>query len=121
MISVHFQGKPFNITVIQVYAPTTNAEADWFYENLQDFLELTPKKDVLFIAGDWNAKVGSQDIPGVIGKFGLREQKIKRGKQRLTEFCISHSKYSVSTTQETTLHMGITKWSILKSKLLHSL
>ena len=63
MILVHLQGKSFNITVIQVYAPTTNAEADWFYENLQDFLELTPKKDVLFIAGDWNAKVGSQDIP----------------------------------------------------------
>ena len=63
MILVRLQGKSFNITVIQVYAPTTNAEADWFYENLQDFLELTPKKDVLFIAGDWNAKVGSQDIP----------------------------------------------------------
>ena len=70
----HFQGKPFNITVIQVYALTSNAEAaeaEWFYEDLQDLLELTPKKNVLFIIGDWNAKVGSQDIPGIIGKFGL--------------------------------------------------
>ena len=77
-ISVHFQGKPFNITVIQVYAPTSNAEeadAEWFYEDLQDLLELTPKKDVLFIIGDWNAKVGSQEIPGVTGKFGLGVQK----------------------------------------------
>ena len=74
MISVHFQGKPFNITVIQVYAPTTNseeAEVEQFYEDLQDLLELIPKKDVLFITGDWNAKVGSQEIPGVTGKFGL--------------------------------------------------
>ena len=74
MISVHFQGKPFNITVIQVYAPTSNAEeaeVEWFYEDLQDVLELTPKKDVLFILGDWNAKVGSQETSGVTGKFGL--------------------------------------------------
>ena len=72
MISVRFQGKPFNITVIQVYAPASNAEeAEWFYEDLQDLLELTPKKDVLFIIGDWNAKVGSQATPGVTGKFGL--------------------------------------------------
>ena len=72
MISVHLQGKPFNITVIQVYAPTSNAEeAERFYEDLQDLLELTPKKDVLFIIGDWNAKVGSQETPGVTGKFGL--------------------------------------------------
>ena len=74
MISVHFQGKPLNITVIQVYAPTSNAEeaeADQFYEDLQDFLELTPQKDVLFIIGDWNAKEGSQETPGVTGKFGL--------------------------------------------------
>ena len=70
MISVHFQGRPFNITVIQVYAPTSNTEeAERFYEDLQDLLELTPKKDVLFIIGDWNAKVGSQEIPGVTGKF----------------------------------------------------
>ena len=74
MISVHFQGKPFNITVIQVCAPTSNAEeaeVKWLYEDLQDLLELTPKKDVLFIIGDWNAKVGSQETPGVTGKFGL--------------------------------------------------
>ena len=74
MISVHFQGKPFNITEIQVYALTRNAEeaeAEWFYEDLQDLLELTPKKDVLFIIEDWNAKVGSQETPGVTGKFGL--------------------------------------------------
>ena len=73
MITVHFQSKPFNITVIQVYALTSNAkeaEAEWFYEDLQDLLELTPKKDVLFIMGEWNAKVGSQEIPGVTGKFG---------------------------------------------------
>ena len=74
MISVHLQGKPFNITVIQVYAPTSNAEeaeVEWFYEDLQDLVELTPKKDVLFITGDWNAKVGSQETPGVTGKLGL--------------------------------------------------
>ena len=74
MISVHFQGKPFNITVIQVHAPISNTEeteVEWFYEDLQDLLELTIKKDVLFIIGDWNAKVGSQEIPGITGKFGL--------------------------------------------------
>ena len=74
MISVHFQGKPFNIMVIQVYAPTSNAkeaEVEWFYEDLQDLLELTPKQDVLFIIKDWNAKVRSQETPGVTGKFGL--------------------------------------------------
>ena len=73
MISVRFQGKPFNITVIQVYAPATNAreaEVEWFCEDLYDLLDLTPKKDVVFILGDWNAKVGSQEIPGVTGKFG---------------------------------------------------
>ena len=80
MISVHFQGKPFNITVIQVYAPTT-ADA----EDLQDLLDLTPPKDVLFIIGDWNAKVGSQEIPGVTGKFGTGVQ--NEAGQRLTEFC----------------------------------
>ena len=88
MISVHFQGKPFNTTVIQVYAPTSNAEkaeVEWFYEDLQDLLELTPKKDVLSIIGDWNAKVGSQEIPGVTGKFGLGVQ--NEAGQRLTEFC----------------------------------
>ena len=74
MISVHFQGKPFNITVIQAYAPTSNTEepeVEQFYEDLQDLIELKPKKDVLFIIGDWNAKVGSQETPGVTGKFGL--------------------------------------------------
>ena len=88
MISVRFQGKPFNITVIQVYAPTTNAkeaEVEQFYEDLQDLLELTPKKDVLFIIEDWNAKLGSQEIPGVTGKFGLGVQ--NEAGQRLTEFC----------------------------------
>ena len=77
MISVRFQGKPFNITEIQVYAPTSHAEevaVEWFYEDLQDLLELTPKNDVLFIIGDWNAKLGSQEIPGLTGKFGLGVQ-----------------------------------------------
>ena len=88
MISVCFQDKSFNITVIQVYAPTSNAEeaeVEWFYEDLQDLLELTLKKDVLFIIGDWNAKVGSQETPGVTGKFGLEIQN-EAGK-RLIEFC----------------------------------
>ena len=88
MISVHFQGKPFNITVLQVNAPTSNteeAEVEQFYEDLQDLLELTPKKDVLFIMGDWNAKVGSQGIPGVTGKFGLGVQ--NEAGQKLIEFC----------------------------------
>ena len=88
MISVRFQGKPFNITVIQVYAPISNAEeaeVEWFYEDLQDLLELTPQKNVLFITGDWNTKVGSQEIPGVAGKFGLGAQ--NEAGQRLTEFC----------------------------------
>ena len=85
MISVCFQSKTFNITVIQVYAPTSNTEeAERFYEDLQDLLELTPKKDVLFIIGDWNAKVGSQETPGVTGKFGLGVQ-TKAG-QRIMEF-----------------------------------
>ena len=82
MISVCFQGKSFNISVIQVYAPTSNAEeaeVEWFYEDLQDFLELTPKKYVLFIIGDWNAKVGSQEIPGVRGNLAL-EYRMKQGK-----------------------------------------
>ena len=88
MISVRFQGKPFNITVIQAYAPTSNAEeaeAERFYEDLQHLLELTPKKDVLFIIGDWNAKVGSQETPGVTGKFGLGLW--NEAGQRLIEFC----------------------------------
>ena len=88
MISVCFQGKPFNITVIQIYAPTSRAEEvedEQFYEDLQDLLELTPKKYVLFIIGDWSAKVGNQEIPGVTGKFGLEVQ--NEAGQRLIEFC----------------------------------
>ena len=88
MISVHFQGKSFNIIIIQVYATTSNTEealVEWFYEDLQDLLELTPKKDVHFIIGDWNAKVGSQEIPIVTGKFGLGVQ--NEAGQRLIEFC----------------------------------
>ena len=88
MISVRFQGKPFNITVIQVYAPISNAEeaeGEWFYEDLQDLLELTPPKNVLFITGDGNAKVGSQETPGITDKFGLGVQ--NEAGQRLTEFC----------------------------------
>ena len=122
MISVHFQGKPFSITIIQVYAPTTNAEeaeVEQFYEDLQDLLELTPKKDVLFIKGDWNAKVGSQETPGVTGKFGLGVQ--NEAGQRLIEFCQENalgcvqSKHPLPTTQEKTLHMDITRWSTPKS------
>ena len=88
MISVRFQGKPFNITVIQVYALTSNAEEaeiEWFYEGLQDLLELTPKKDVLFIIGDWHAEIGNQETPGVTGKFGLGIQ--NDAGQILIEFC----------------------------------
>ena len=103
MISVHLQGKPFNIMVIQVYAPTSNAEeaeVEQFYEDLQDHLELTLKKDVLFIIGDWNAKVGSQEIAGVTGKFGLGVQ--NEGAQRLNRVLprerTGHSKHPLSTT-----------------------
>ena len=103
MISVCFQGKPFNITVIQ--APTSNAEeaeVEPFYEDLQNLLELTPKKDVLFIIGDWNVKVGSQEIPGVTGKFGLGVQ--NEAGQRLIS----------NNTREDSTH-GLTRWSIPKS------
>ena len=119
MISVNFQGKPFNTTVIQVYALTSNAEeaeVEWFYEDLQDLLELTPKKDVLFIIRDWNAKVGSQEIPGVTGKFGLGVQ--NEAGQRLIEFCQENTlvkQTPSSNTQEKTLHMDITRWSTPKS------
>ena len=88
MISVHFQGKPFNVMVIQAYAPISNAEeaeVEWFYEDLQDLLELTPKKYVLFIIGDWNAKVGSQETPGVTGKCGLGIW--NEAGQKLIKFC----------------------------------
>ena len=100
MISVRFQGKPFNITVIQVYAPTSNAEeaeVERVYEDLQDLVELTPQKDVLFIIGDWNAKVGSQETPGVTGKFGLGMH--NEAGQRLTEFAKKmHSSFSQANT-----------------------
>ena len=97
MISIRFQGKPFNITVIQVYAPTSNpeAEVERFYEDLQDLLELTPQKDVLFIIGDWNAKVGSQEIPGVTGKFGLGVQ--NEAGQRIIEFCQENTRVIANT------------------------
>ena len=116
MISVHFQGKPFNITVVEVCSPTSNAEeaeVEQFYEDLQDLLELTPQKDVLFIIGDWTAKVGSQEITG---KFGLGVQ--NEAGERLTEFFLRtqcHSKHPLPTTQENSLYMDITRWSILKS------
>ena len=111
MISVHFQGKPINIIVIQVYAPTSNAEeaeGERFYEDLQDLLELTPKKDVLFITGDWNAKVGSREIPGVTGKFGLGVQ--NEAVQRLTEICQENALVIANTLlqQHKILHMDIT-------------
>ena len=105
--------------VIEVYAPTSNAEeaeVEWFYEDLLDLLELTPKKDVLFIIGDLNAKVGSQETPGVTGKFGLGVP--NEAGQRLIEFCqenICHSKHPLSSTQEKTLHMYIIRWSTPKS------
>ena len=123
MISVHFQGKPFNITVVQVYAPSTNAkeaEVEWFYEDLQDLQKLTPKKVVLFII-DWNAKVGSQEIPGVTGKFGLGVQ--NEAGQRLTELCqeIALVYHTLPITQEMTVHLDATRWSILKSDWLYSL
>ena len=101
MIVVNFQGKPFNVTVIQVYVPTTNdkeAEVEWFYEDIQDLLELTPKQDVLFIIGDWNAKVGSQEAPGVTGKFGLGPQ--NEAGQRLREFCQENTLITANTLSQ---------------------
>ena len=101
MISVHFKSKSFNITVSQVYAPTSNteeAEVEWFYEDLQDLLKLTSKKDVLFIIGDWNAKVESQEIPGVTGKFGLEVQ--NEAGQSLTEFCQENALVIANTFQQ---------------------
>ena len=119
MISVHFQGKRFSTTVIQVYAPNSNAEeaeVERFYEDLQDLPELTPKKDVLFIIGNWNAKVGSQEIPGVMGKFGLGVQ--SEAGQRLTEFCQENPLVIPNTLcqqHKRRLHTDITRWSIPKS------
>ena len=98
MISVHLQGKPFNITVIQVYAPTSNAEeaeVERFYEDIQDLLELTPRKDVLFNIGDWNAKLGSQETPGLTGKFGLGIR--NEAGQRLIEFCQENAQVIANT------------------------
>ena len=119
MISVHFHGKPFDITVIQVYAPNSNieeAEAEQFYEELQDLLELTPPKDVLFIIWDWNANVVSQETPGVTGKFGLGLQ--NEAGQRLIKVLPrehnGHNKHPLPTTQKS-LHMEITIWSTPKS------
>ena len=119
MILVHFQGKPFNITVIQAYAPPSNAEeaeVEWFYEDLQDLLELTPKKDVFFITGNWNAKVGSQGIPGVAGKFGLGVQ--NEAGQRLIEFCQENTLVIANTffqQHKRRLHMDITRWPTPKT------
>ena len=126
MIFVHFQGKPFNITGIQVYAPTSKAEeaeVEWFYEDLQDLLELIPKKDVLFIIGDWNAKVGSQEIPGVTGKFGLGVQ--SETGHRLIELCQENSLIIANTLfqhcEKKTLHKDVTRWSTPKSDWLYFL
>ena len=119
MISVRLQGKPFNITVIQVYAQTSNAEeaeVERFYEDLQDLLELTPKKDILFIIGDWNAKVESQEIPGVTGKFGLEIW--NEARQRLIEFCQENALVIANTLSQQykrRLHVDITRWSTPKS------
>ena len=114
MISIHFQGKPFNTTVIKVYAPTSNTEeaaVERFYEDVQDLLELTPKKDVLFIIGDWNAKVGSQETPGVIGNFGLGIR--NEAGQRLIEFCQENALVIANTLfqqhKRRHLHMDITR------------
>ena len=112
MISIRFQGKPFNITVIQVYAPTSNteeAEVEWFYEDLQDLVEPTPKKDVLVIIGDWSAKVGSQETPGVTGKFGFGMR--NEVGQRLIEFCQENALVIENTLfqqHKRKLHMDIT-------------
>ena len=128
MISVHFQGKPFNIMVIQACAPTSNAEeaeVEWFYEDLQDLLELTPtgkkkkeikKKEVLFIIGDSNAEVGSQETPGITGKFGLGLW--NEAGQRLIEFCQENILVIANTLfqqHKKRLHMDITRWSTQKS------
>ena len=118
MISVRFQGKPFSITVIQVYDLTSNAEeaeVERFYEDLQDLLELTPQKDVLFSIGDWNAKVGSQETPGVTGKFGLGTR--NEAGQKLMEFCQENTLVIANTLfqEHKTLHMDITRWSTPKS------
>ena len=119
MISVRFQGKPFNITVIQVYVPTSNteeAELEQFYEDLQDLLELTPQKDVLFIIGDWKAKVGNQETPGEIGKFGLGVQ--NEAGQKLIAFCQENALVIANTffqQHKRRLYTWITRWPMLTS------
>ena len=116
MISVHFQGKSFNITVIQAYAPTSNAEkaeVEQCYEDLQDLLEVTPKRDVLFIIGDWNAKVGSQETPGVTGKFGLGMR--NKAGQRLIEFCQKNALVIANTFFQQHKRGLYTRWSTPKS------
>ena len=124
MISVCFQDKPFNITVIQDYAPTSNveeAESEWFYEDLQDLLELITPKEILFIMGDWNAKVGIQETPGVTGKFGLGIW--NEAGQRLIEFCQENALVIANTLfqqHKRRLYMDITRWSIQKSDELYS-
>ena len=110
------QGKPFNIMIIQVYALISNAEFEWFSEDLQDLLELIPQKDVLFIIGDWNAKVESQEITGVTGKLGLGV--LNEAGQRLTEFCQENALVIANTLfqqHQRRLHMDITRWSTPKS------
>ena len=119
MISVHFQGKPFNIMIIHVYSLISNAEeaeVERFYEDLQDLLELTPKKDVLFITGGWNAKVESQEAPGVTGKWPWSTKRSRLKANRvLPRERTGHSQHPLPTTQEKTLHMDITRWSTPKS------
>ena len=109
MISLHFLGKPISIMVIQVYAPTRNAEVEQFYEDLQGRLELAPKKDVLFIIGDWNAKVGSQETPGVTGKFGLGVQ--IEAWQRLIKFCQENALVIANTLFQQ--HKRLYTWTLL--------
>ena len=125
MISVLFQGKSFIITVIQVCASATNAkeaEVELFYEDLQDLLELTPKKRCPLIIGDWNAKGGNEEIPRVTGKFCLGVQnEVGKRLTVLPRECTGHSKHPLPTTQEMILHMDITRWSILKSDWIYSL
>ena len=125
MIFVLFQGKPFNTMVMQVYALTSNAEeadVEWFFEDSQDLLEITLKKGVLFIIGGWNAKVWSQETPGITGKFDLGVQTEAGQRQTvLPRECTDHSKHPVPTTQEKTLHVDITRWSVPNSDWLYSL
>ena len=125
MISIRFQGKPFNIRVIQVYSLTSNAEeaeVEWFYEDLQDLLVITPQKDVLFIIGDWNAKVRSRETPGVTGEFGLGVR--NEAGQRLIEFCQENALVTANMLlqqHKRRLHKDITRWSTPKSDWLYSM